>query len=337
MINLTLTRQLQYPTSPLYRFLAEHLPTTQRVVQNYLSRITDLPRPVQPVDVRNPAWSAIGHTIDFRLRLSLGQPLGPSVEMGIAAFRTDGQLPGAPPSPAARIALHKCGRELLAAITSHLDDPDRLPEEHLVRLCFVAASYEAVYRSGEVRRNTMLAAGTPDTTLGSLLEAVPGYVIDDIGQQMALADTNTSFGWFRKLPRQKIVTGPAFAGSTDIGGADADFILGGLLLDCKATITPRKLGANEINQLAGYLLLDYDDEFGISRVGLYLSRQGAGIAWDVPKFLELLGAHESLPELRGQLRAHLRACRAASPAARAALINPEALRLAREFLDPWHV
>jgi hypothetical protein len=33
---------------------AEHLPATRRVVQDYLSRITDLPRPVQPVDVRNP-------------------------------------------------------------------------------------------------------------------------------------------------------------------------------------------------------------------------------------------------------------------------------------------
>jgi hypothetical protein len=337
MINLTLTRQLQYPTSPISRFLAEHLPDTQRVVQDYLSRITGLPRPVQPVDVRYPAWSALGHTIDFRLRLSLGQPLGHSVETGIAAFRADGQLPGAPPSPAARVALDRSGRDLLAAIASHLDDSARLPEEHLVRLCFVAAAYEAVYRTGEVRRNTLLAGGTPDTTLGGLLEAVPGYVIDDIGQQMTLADTGTSFGWFRRLPRQKIVTGPVFSGSTDIGGADADFILGGLLLDCKATIAPRKLGSNEINQIAGYLLLDYDDEFGISRVGLYLSRQGAGIAWDVPKFLELLGAHESLPELRGQLRAHLRASRAASPAARAALINPEALRLAREFLDPWPV
>jgi hypothetical protein len=336
MINLTLTRQLQYPASPLSAFLAEHLPASQRVVQDYLARITGLPRPVQPVDVRTPAWSAIGHAIDFRLRLLLGQPLGASVEAGIAAFRADGQLPGAPSSTAARIALHRCGRELLTAIASHLEDPRRLPEERVVRLCFVAACYEAVYRSGEVRRNTMLAAGTPGTTLGSLIEAVPGYVIDDIGQQMALADTDTSFGWFRKLPRRQIVTGPSFAGSADIGGADADFILGGLLLDCKATITPRKLGSSEINQLAGYLLLDYDDEFGISRVGLYLSRQGAGITWEVPRFLELLGAHEPLPELRGQLRAHLRACRAASPAARAAFINPEALRLARELLDPWH-
>lgn len=34
--------------------------------------------------------------------------------------------------------------------------------------------------------------------------------------------------------------------------------VGGLLLDCKATINPRNLGASEVYQLAGYLLLDYD-------------------------------------------------------------------------------
>lgn len=33
-------------------------------------------------------------------------------------------------------------------------------------------------------------------------------------------------------------------------GADADFLLGGLLLDCKATIMPGKLGADEVSQLA---------------------------------------------------------------------------------------
>jgi hypothetical protein len=311
MIKLTLTRQLKYPTSPLSVFLAEHLPGTQRVVQDYLSRIVGLPRPVQPVDVRYPAWSSLGHTIDFRLRLSLRQPLGDSVVAGVAAFRAGVELPGAPPSRRARAALHACGRELLATLTSHLAYSDSQPEERLVRLCFVAAFYEDVYRTGEVRRYSMLAERNANTTLTDLLEAVPGYVIDDIGQQMKFADT--AFRRFRALPRREIITGPVFAGSTDIGGADADFILGGLLLDCKATIAPRKLGADEINQLAGYLLLDYDDEFAISQVGLYLSRQGAEIAWDVSRFLELLGAGESLSALRGRLRTHLQTRRAAHP------------------------
>jgi hypothetical protein len=83
-------------------------------------------------------------------------------------------------------------------------------------------------------------------------------------------------------------------------------VIGGLLLDCKATTEPRRLGADEIHQLAGYLLLDYGDEFGIRCVGLYLSRQGTVVTWDVPRFLALLGARESLPELRAGLRSYLR-------------------------------
>ncbi|MBV9444421.1 MAG: AAA family ATPase [Streptosporangiaceae bacterium] len=99
---------------------------------------------------------------------------------------------------------------------------------------------------------------------------------------------------------------PVFAGSTDIGGADADFIVDGLLLDCKATTTPTRLGGSEIGQLAGYLLLDYDDRYRITQVGLYLPRQGATIAWQVPEFLRLLGTDAPLSELRGRLREYLR-------------------------------
>jgi hypothetical protein len=156
----------------------------------------------------------------------------------------------------------------------------------------------------------MLAAATAATTLRSLVRAVPGYVVADIGQQMRLAET--AFGEFRALPRRAVTCGPSFAGSADIGGADADFILGGLLLDCKATTMPGTLGRDEIYQLAGYLLLDYRDEFGISRVGLYLSRQGATISWDAGEFLRLLGSAEPLPAVREQLRRHLTTWRARS-------------------------
>ena len=111
------------------------------------------------------------------------------------------------------------------------------------------------------------------------------------------------------LPADRIVCGPVFTGSADIGGADADFIINGLLLDCKATVAPTRLANEEINQLAGYLLLDYDDQYGINRVGLYLSRQGFGVTWKVGEFLELLGAREPLPALRKRLRSSLRAHR----------------------------
>lgn len=100
--------------------------------------------------------------------------------------------------------------------------------------------------------------------------------------------------------------GPVFVGSADLGGAEADFIVGGLLIDCKATTRPYTIHRSAVQQLAGYLLLDYDDVYGMDRVGLCLSRQGALITWNVPEFLDALGARVPLPRLRTLLRDHLR-------------------------------
>ena len=110
---------------------------------------------------------------------------------------------------------------------------------------------------------------------------------------------------FRALPQPAKVCGPVFAGSNYIVGADADYILAGLLLDCKATKEPRRLGCEEIYQLAGYLLLDYGDHFNIDRLGLYLCRQGGLITWSTEEFLRRLGTTTPLPQLRAKLRAHL--------------------------------
>ncbi|MGP3991521.1 hypothetical protein [Streptomyces sp. 3N207] len=129
-------------------------------------------------------------------------------------------------------------------------------------------------------------------------------MVEDIAEQMQLAQQ--PFAPFRQLPDEQRVCGPVFASSDDVGGADADFIVGGLLIDCKVTTRPRTLPRSAVQQLARYLLLDYDDTYGIDRVGLYLPRQGALITWRVPEFLTALGARLPLPQLRTLLRGHLR-------------------------------
>lgn len=179
-----------------------------------------------------------------------------------------------------------------------------LEDRWLTRLCFVASFFEDVYRTGEIAQHSMLRAASPSTDLRTLAKAVPAYAVADIAAQMKLAQP--VFAPFRALPRPLIKCGPTFAGSTDIGGADADFIIDGLLLDCKATTTPTRLGSTEVGQLAGYLLLDYDNHYRITHMGLYLSRQGTVIAWPAPEFLRLAGTREPLPQLRGRLREHLR-------------------------------
>ncbi|GGM13957.1 hypothetical protein GCM10010129_67620 [Streptomyces fumigatiscleroticus] len=301
---LPLTGQLSHPLSPMSVFLARHLPRADRLVGSYLQRLRGLPAPVQPIDERRPDWAALGHTIDYRLRIGLGGGPGTGVDQGIALLGSPLPLQGAPP-PRVRAALHRCGIQLVERLRAHQDGVNRLDEEELTRLCHVAGFFEAVYRSGVfARRRNLLAQAHEHSTLGQLTAAVPGYVLEDIAEQTHLAER--PFAPFRALPADQRVCGPAFAGSGDLGGADADFILGGLLVDCKATTRPHTIGRAEVQQLAGYLLLDYDHAHGIDRVGFYLSRQGALITWEVTDFLAALGARQPLAQLRAQLREHLR-------------------------------
>ncbi|MCD0451756.1 ATP-dependent helicase [Actinocorallia sp. API 0066] len=303
--TLSLTGQLKHPASPVSQFMHTHLPASGNVEHDYLAHLTGLPHPVQPLDVRYPDWTALGHAIDYRLRLSFGGGLGVAVTLGVEALLDD-DLFTAGPSQAVRAAVHDAGRDLLSRVKEHLLDPGRSSEDDLARLCFVASFYEDLCRTGRLRRYSMLANpayATPATALDDLTAAVPAYAVDDIHQQTRLA--RQPLAALRALPAEKRICGPLFTGSTDLGGADADFILDGLLLDCKATTHPRRLGREEIYQLAGYLLLDYHDHHKINKVGLYLSRQGALITWSVPDFLHRLGATTGLPELRAALRTHL--------------------------------
>jgi AAA domain len=303
LINLSLTGQLRFGKSPVSLFMAEHLPEPHRVVRDFQRRLIGCPPTVQPGNVKYPAWSALGHAIDYRLRLFLGWPPGDPVRVGVSVVGGGEPLRGGP-VPAVRAALGVVGRKLLSVLDDYLAGRVQLSEDQVCRLCFVAASFEDVYRTGEVRRPSMLTDASPSVTLRELAAAVPEYVPGDLNRQFALAQP--AFERLRALPPEQVSCGPVFTGSADIGGADADFIVGGLLLDCKSTVTPYKLGTAEVYQLAGYTLLDYDDQYKIRRVGLYLSRQGTGITWDVGEFLGKLGAREPLPTLRRRFRDHFR-------------------------------
>ncbi|MGW7758837.1 UvrD-helicase domain-containing protein [Streptomyces violaceusniger] len=144
---LPLTGQLQYPRSPMSVFLSRHLPRTEQVVGSYLQRTRELPPAVQPMDERRPDYAALGHTIDYRLRLSLGRGLGGAVATGVRLVGSPIPLDGAP-RPEVRSALHTAGTQLLARLQAHLAGAHRLSEEELTRLCHVAGFYEAVYRNG---------------------------------------------------------------------------------------------------------------------------------------------------------------------------------------------
>jgi hypothetical protein len=96
----------------------------------------------------------------------------------------------------------------------------------------------------------------------------PAMVDEMVGLAWQCFDYASS--WFG----QPAALNPKFAGSKDIEGADADLILGDLLLEIKTVSKVRSSHYRAwLRQLLGYALLDYDDRYRIRRVGIWLTRQ----------------------------------------------------------------
>lgn len=150
-----------------------------------------------------------------------------------------------------------------------------------------------------------------DTTGRHLLALVPQPVVEDLKATLRLAERVGT--WAQLRQSQTLVLGATFAGSRLFGGADADVIADGLLIDVKATVDPRRAKPQDLQQLSGYTLLDFDDKYGIDSVGLFLARHGVLISWPLDQLLQLLGSSRAaLTDLRAQLRAELETRRLAS-------------------------
>jgi hypothetical protein len=304
---MSLTYVLKDPTSAMSRFLAEHLPSPKGVLANYRTRLARCSPPVNP-DAgtgQQPDYRMLGHTIDHRLRISLGASTGQPIKEGVVRAVLDDN---GWPSREIIDSVQAAGVALLDELRGYeceAGQPLALEpkaEDRLIRLCHIASSFEAIFRHGGWVRGNSLGFCNPGAGLEDLADAVPGYIVDDIRRQMDLAASPGPFSRLQKLPAPRRICGPVFDGSRHVGGADADFILDGTLIDCKATVRPHRMGRAEIYQLVGYLLLDYSDAYTIKNVGLYLSRQGALIEWSTAEFLSLLGARHDLPALRAACR-----------------------------------
>ncbi|MFN8075131.1 MAG: hypothetical protein U0Q15_06875 [Kineosporiaceae bacterium] len=301
---MTLTSVLADPHSPLTRYLTEHLPDLAALRADYRRRLgrPDVVRPQPPAGTR-AAHGTLGAAVDHRLRLALrdDEPFPATASTGVAiAARLS--------TPGTAAALTRAGTDLaqtLADLVARHSPADRShgvridddADEALARACVVTAWFEEVYRKPTLWPGTPLGDATPSTTLDDLLDAVPGYAVADLTEMVALAETG--LGELRATtPPDDVRLGPTFAGSDDVSGADADWIAGDLLVDVKATAKPDTLDRTMILQLVGYLLLDYDDEYRIGRVGWYQARAGRLISWPVEEFLRLLGATAPLSRLR---------------------------------------
>jgi hypothetical protein len=268
------------------------------------SYVSELPhqrvhRPVAPgrLVVRH---DVLGTAIDFRIRCAFTtvQP-APSATAGVLKSRV-----------IAGNEIFALGSQLVDAFRDHLarEGPhergarwllDSEAEIHLDRMCFSLAWFDRVYRDGSIGAGSPLAETAVDVDVASLLSRVPEYAIRDLQAQVLIAER--ALGPLRdSTTAAQCLAAPTFAGSADVGGADADVLVAGRLLEIKSISKPNVLPDTAIWQLAGYLLLDYDDAHTVEEVGFYMTRIGWLKLWAVHDFLHLLGARAPLNRLRSE-------------------------------------
>jgi hypothetical protein len=247
-------------------------------------------------------WDSLGHGVDYRIRAAftvptvpaavvLGMRGGPGEVRPLGEDLTEAYLDLLSDEPA-----HVRGRPWLLTPAS---------EGRLGAMCLAMSWFERFYREGPAEIRSPLVEDDVPRDLTDLLARVPAYAIRDLEVQTRLAAEN--LGTLRSgTDPEECRGGPTFEGSEDVGGADADLVVGDLLLEIKATSRPARIRPEVLWQLAGYCLLDYDDDLRLDRAGLYLSRIGWLRSWPLDDFLRQMGARTSLAGLRGRLASQVR-------------------------------
>ncbi len=327
---MSLTSHLRDLQSPVRRWLIDQFPNLGPHLKEMRK---DLPGPAAPtIRPDGPVpWTTIGIAFDYRLRyyfavtppreliawsgaaLTLGQYLLAEDPEHPALWRqspskSEVWVSGIPDldDPAVSETLPAAFFRHLEALTAELTPAgrrlDRADEERLDRACVALALFDEVFRA-LLQPTSPLARLGAQSTAGDLL---------DLAQPAWLADLAAlSYGFYDRFAdwlTDLVTLNPTFAGSADVGGADADLILDGCLLDIKATVNP-KLDQGWLLQLLGYTLLDYDDAYRIDRLGIYLARQRHLMAWPLEAVLDGIAGpgRASLAALRAEFRGVARA------------------------------
>jgi hypothetical protein len=281
---MSLTGMLERREMPLREFFESRLPNCKRMQKDWKTRGEPKILPSESV-----TWSLVGAAFDYRTRyfFTVTPP-----ERFVAAYSASGELRRSFGN------LAKGLNEFLATNPPFGVVLGLEMEEYLARFCYVLAMYESLFRAPIA--DSPLFSLRPNASVFEQLQLVPASDTADI-----VALTEAAAPVVSKLFGKPVIANPTFVGSGDVGGADADLIVGRCLIDINTTKS-KTLDRASAYQLVGYLLLDYDDEFRIDEIGFYLSRIPSFVLWKADEAIdEMSNGHETLTGLRKSLKVFL--------------------------------
>jgi hypothetical protein len=257
----------------------------------------DLVVPIpEGVDRRSHA-SVAGTAFDYRARMMLGA-LDPSDTVAASGVDRLAKYASDVENGEHRVRILGEGFDLAAQLVEGQAKAD------LGRASVLLAWCENVYRA--FPQALMGSLGERLDAAGSgadLLSGVPEQLLAD-SETLCLASTPRIDAWKKQIVAgEEYAPNPGFEGSMWVGGADADWMIGNTLIDCKTT---EKIGApflrETLFQLLGYALLDFEDRLSIRNVAVWLPRRAMLKSWSLDALIGA-DAESALPVLRKGLMA----------------------------------
>ena len=296
---MSLGTHLRDRNSPVNRFIQEQFPNTKTA-----PFLVDARKQMRASEaIRTPdadalPWSTIGIAMDYRIRYYFDVT---PVE-SLVAYYWDVYI-GAPGGAPAYGDLPYLAHDFFHNLENFTNQCQpvarRLPaveEDVLNRYCIVLALFDEVVRAGLSHNSPLSKERFNDAE--DLLTVAETRWLDDMRHL-----SWRFYDGFSHLLEFPHILNPTFDGSPDVGGADADLIVDGALIDIKTTKNQR-IDAYFIRELLGYTLLDYSDRYHIDSIGLYMSRQGILFKWSLDEVFGDLcpGPAPSIAELRGKFQ-----------------------------------
>lgn len=278
--------EVTYPHVKEVRFAATSVPASSITIDGRSQSLVTLDRfnPGQPKVLPGDElaggsqfdWGAAGTAFDYRIRLLLA-PQDPAGFVAAAGARNLRRRWHKPSSPAAWTELVEAVADIQTRPSGASEAGAHPSSTRAARLCGLLALYEQLYRVPEsyLAQHPLLLAG-PHAGLDELLGLVDDRLVNDVATLTLLfTESQPELAGHH----QQVVSNPTFDRSSDLGGADADLIVDGTLLELKTVKTPA-LNKITVWQLLGYLLADTTDRQRIHAVGWYFSRHG--YLWRLP-------------------------------------------------------